>query len=175
MYFERSKEGNPLFSKIHPLLAGVLQTAALDPWKRYTAGSVRLLPSPGEDAELCRDWRDFVQPGLRLHFGEDRAIVAADIAAMKQGSGKNPHWSLEIPRAHSDAWLTTLNAQRLAMVAEYSLTEQELAAKGMPNLSNERSIALMQVRFFAFIQECLVQVLLSDTAVPDPDQAPRSE
>ena len=56
MYFEISKKGNPLFSKIHPLLAGMLQTVAVDPWERFPDGSARLLPSPGDDEELCVDW-----------------------------------------------------------------------------------------------------------------------
>jgi hypothetical protein len=161
VFFELSASGNPRFSKIHPLLAGLLQAAALDPWERAPEGSVRLLPPPGEDEELCRDWEDFVQPDLRLHFDTERAVVAADLLKMQKEKGKNILWSLEIPRAHADAWLTTLNAQRLSLVAEYGLTEQELAPQETPDLSTERGISLMQVNFFAFIQECLVQVALS--------------
>lgn len=171
MYFELSESGNPLFSKMHPLLAGMLQASALDPWERYPDGSIRLLPPPGEEEELCRDWHDFVQPGLRRHFDSERAIVAEDISLMKQGKGKTPLWSLEIPAKHCEAWLTTLNTQRLALATEYLFTETELSEKGMPDLSSERSIALMQVNFFAFIQECLVQVLMSEIADPESDQA----
>ena len=159
MYFELSKSGDPLFSKIHPLLAAMLQAAALDPWERYPEGSARLLPSPGEDEELCHDWQDFVQPELRRHFASERTLVAGDILGLKQGKGKESLWSLEIPREHCDAWLTTLNALRLALVTEHGFRESELADKENTDFSSERGMALMQVNFFAFIQECLIQAM----------------
>jgi len=159
MYFELSKQGNPFFSKIHPLLAGMLQTVAVDPWERYPEGSARLLPSPGDDDELRTDWEDFVQPELRRHFNAERSVVAEDLSRLKPGKGKNPGWSLEIEKAHADAWLTTLNAHRLALVSEYHLTEEELAEKKEPDFSSEHGFALMQVNFFAFMQECLIQAI----------------
>lgn len=157
MYFELSKKGNPLFSKIHPLLAGMLQTVAVDPWERFPDGSRRLLPSPGDDEELRGDWEDIVQPELRRHFDSERSVVAEDLALLRPGKGKKPGWSIEIESSHGDAWLTTLNAHRLALVAEYSITEQELAEKAEPDFSSERGLALMQVNFFAFVQECLIR------------------
>jgi hypothetical protein len=159
VYFALSKKGSPLFTKIHPLLAGILQAAALDPWERYPEGSARLLPSPGGDEELGHDWEDFVQPELRRNFDAERATVQADVLAMKQGRGEAALWSLEIPREHCDAWLTTLNALRLAIVSEYCLTEAELSEKGSADFSTERNVALVQVNFFAFIQECLIQAI----------------
>jgi hypothetical protein len=157
MYFELSKSGNPLFTKIHPLLAGMLQAVAVNPWERYPEGSVRLLPSPGQDEELLQDWEDLVQPDLRRHFNSERSVVAEDLSQLKQGKEKNPSWSLEIPRDHSNAWLTTLNAHRLALVSEYHLSEADLAEKREPDFSSELGFALMQVNFFAFMQECLIQ------------------
>ncbi|MEI6323405.1 MAG: DUF2017 family protein [bacterium] len=157
MYFEISKSGNPLFTKIHPLLAGMLQTVTVDPWERYPDGSSRLLPYPGEDEELLQDWEDLVQPELRRHFITERAVVADDLSRLIQGRGKNPLWSIEIPMKHTDAWLTTLNACRLALASEYDLTEAELSEKTEPDFSSERGFALMQVNFFAFMQECLIR------------------
>ena len=78
---------------------------------------------------------------------------------MKQGRGKSPLWSLEIPDKHMEAWLTTLNALRLTLAYEHCFTEEELEHKNSPDLSSGRGIALMQVNFYAFIQECLVQTL----------------
>jgi len=175
MHFELSRSGDPFFSKMHPLLAGMLQAVAIDPWERYPDGSGRLLPAPGDEEELCRDWHDFVQPGLRRHFDSERVIVAEDITLMKEGKGKTPLWSLEIPHSHCEAWLTTLNAQRLALAAEYIFTEKELSEKKAPDLSSERSIALMQVNFFAFIQECLVQVVMSKGFHSETNQTAENE
>lgn len=159
MYFELSKSGNPRFAKIHPLLAEILQAVAVDPWERFPKGSMRLLPTPGDDEGLRMDWVDIVQPELRRHFESERAIVAKDLNLMKQVIGKNPTWSLEILKSHSNAWLTTLNAYRLALVSEHSITETELANKGEPDFFSKRGFVLMQVNFFAFIQECLIRGL----------------
>ena len=162
MIFELPKDGNPRFSRIHPLLAGLIQAAAEDPWEQYPEGSARLLPPPGENEELLEDWQDLVQPELRKHFEEDRLIVADDFTRMKQGLGKDSLWSLEIPLRHMEAWLTTLNALRLTLAGEHCLTEEELSHKHSPDLSTGRGTALMQVNFYAFIQECLVQTLEQD-------------
>ena len=166
MIFERSKNGNFRFSRIHPLLGELLQAVAIDPWERYPEGSTRLLPSPGEgdDLEDLRlDWEDHVQPGLRHHFDLERAVVSGDLAGMIQREGKAPFWSLEIPPDHTDAWLTTLNSLRLALAEEHQFTEKDLSEKEPSDLSTERGIALMQVNFYAFIQECLLQAMEDDS------------
>ena len=162
MIFELSKNGDPLFSRIHPLLAGLVHAGMEDPWEHYPEGSARLRPPPGKEEELREDWRDHVQPGLRRHFDSERAIVVADIAGMKQGKGRSPLWSLEIPNKHREAWLTTLNALRLALACEHCFTEEELSHKSSPDLSTGRGLALMQVNFYAFMQECLIQTLEQD-------------
>ncbi|MCE9588205.1 MAG: DUF2017 domain-containing protein [Verrucomicrobia bacterium] len=162
MIFERSKNGNFRFSRIHPLLGELLQAVAMDPWERYPEGSMRLLPSPteSEDLEDLRlDWQDHVQPGLRHHFDLERAVVSEDLACMIQRKGKIPSWTLEISTDHSDAWLTTLNALRLALAEEHRFTEKDLSEKTPSDLETERGLALMQVNFYAFIQECLLQAM----------------
>ena len=164
MIFELSNKGNPSFKNIHPLLAGLLQAIALDPWERYPEGSSRLLPPPGVDEELLLDWQDLVQPELRHHFDLERSLVVEDLAEMhevKQAKGKEGGWSLEIPMDHADAWLTTLNALRLALVEEHAFTEKDLSRYEGPDFSSERGLALMQVNFYAFIQECLLQTMES--------------
>jgi len=159
MIFERSKNGNFRFSRIHPLLGELLQVVAMDPWERYPEGSARLLPSPGDDEELRLDWQDHVQPDLRHHFDLERAVVSDDLAGMIQQKGKTPSWILEISPDHTDAWLTTLNALRVALAEENRFTEKDLSEKESSDLSTERGLALMQVNFYAFIQECLLQAM----------------
>ena len=168
MIFERSKNGNFRFSRIHPLLGELLQAVAIDPWERYPDGSARLLPSPGESEDLedlRLDWQDHVQPGLRHHFDLERAVVSEDLACMIQRKGKIPSWTLEISPDHSDAWLTTLNALRLALAEEHRFTEKDLSEKTPSDLETERGLALMQVNFYAFIQECLLQAIEDESGV----------
>ena len=157
MNFEISKRGNLHFSKIHPFLADLIKEVAEDPWEDYPEGGSRLLPPPGTDEELLMDWADHVQPDLRRRFQEDRLLVSHDIGTMKLGKGKHPVWSLEIPEDHVDAWLTTLNALRLAIVTEHGFSEEQLAHKTTPDLSTLHGIALLKVNFYAFLQECLLQ------------------
>lgn len=159
MIFDPGNDGTPRFTGIHPLLAELMRAAALDPWERCPSGSSRLMPPPGDDEELRHDWEDHVQPELRRHFGKERSVVASDLEALKQeppSKGNSVTWSLEIPRAHSEAWLTTLNALRLALAEEHGFTEKELSRNDAPDFSSERGLALMQVNFYAFIQECLL-------------------
>ena len=82
---------------------------------------------------------------------------------MIQLKGKTPSWTLEIPPDHTDAWLTTLNALRLALAEEHRFTEKDLSEKESSDLSTERGLALMQVNFYAFIQECLLQAMEDDS------------
>ena len=157
MTFKVSRSGNPSFTGIHPLLADILRCAVEDPWERCPEGSLRLLPSPGSDEELCGDWEDHVKPGLRLQFETSRDVVAGDLQKLRQSQSKNASWSLEIPKDHRDEWLSTLNAIRLALAAEQGFGEGELSRDGIPDLSTERGIALMRVNFYAFVQECLIR------------------
>ena len=165
MIFEINDHGNPLFTGIHPLLVELLRAVAVDPWERCPEGSERLLPSPGEDEDLRLDWEDHVQPELRRHFETERSMVAADLERMTEPMeqdekvGEEKGASLEIPLGHADAWLTTLNALRLALVGEHRFTEADLSHESFPDLSDARGIALMHVNFYAFIQECLVRCL----------------
>ena len=94
--------------------------------------------------------------------------MAADLEGLKEEERKTPAkgepgkqatWSLEIPRDHSEAWLTTLNALRLSLAEEHGLTESDLSQKQDPDFTTECGIILMQVNFYAFVQECLLLVL----------------
>jgi hypothetical protein len=158
--FEFAKGGGGRFHGIHPVLEGILRTVALDPWERCPEGSARLLPPPGEDEELCIDWQDHVQPELRRGFDAARAVVEGDLATMVRE--KDETWSLQIPADHGEAWLSTLNALRLALASEHVLTEAELSEREEPDFSTPRGLAVMQVNFFAFIQECLIRAMEGD-------------
>jgi len=160
MIFELTDHGASRFSSIHPVLEGILRTLAIDPWERCPEGSARLLPAPGGDEELLIDWQDHVQPELRQGFDSTRAVVQGDLATMSRELDET--WSLEIPADHADAWLSTLNALRLALATEHGLTESELADEGGSDFSTPRGLALMQVNFFAFIQECLIRAMEAD-------------
>jgi len=153
--FEFAEGGGGRFHGIHPMLEGVLRAVAADPWERCPEGSARLLPPPGEDADLIEDWEDHVRPELREAFCKARSVVDADLSAMARD--KKGEWSLTIPADHADVWLTTLNAVRLSLASEHGLTEADMAGDGDPDLASPKDLALMQVNLFGFMQECLIR------------------
>jgi hypothetical protein len=154
--FERNSGGSR-FHGIHPVLEGILRGVAADPWERCPEGGSRLLPLPGEDEDLILDWQDHVQPELLLGFSEARSVVEADLAAMTQDK---EGWSLVIAADHTDAWLTTLNATRLALASEHDLTESDMASdEENADFSTPKGMALLQVNLFGFMQECLIRSL----------------
>lgn len=158
MTFEFGEAGGGRFHAIHPVLEGILRAAAADPWERCPEGSARLLPPPGSDESLLEDWQDHVQPELREGFGKARSVVEADLSAMTRD--KSGEWSLTVPPEHADAWLTTLNAMRLALASEHGLTEADLAGdEEKVDFSTAKGMALLQVNLFAFMQECLIRAM----------------
>lgn len=158
MTFEFTEGGGGCFHEIHSVVEAILRAAAADPWERCPEGSARLLPPPGEDGELIEDWEDHVRPELREGFFRARSVVEADLEAMTQG--KKGDWSLTIHSDHVDAWLTTLNAVRLALASEHDLTEADMAAdEEETDFSTPKGIALLQVNLFGFMQECLIRAM----------------
>lgn len=165
MLFNAADLASYSFTGIHPVVATFLRAVAEDPWECLPEGCTRLLPAPGEEEELCRDWQDHVQPELRRHFDTERNVVARDLDNMKPGKRKNSHWALSIPREHGNAWLTTLNAFRLALSTKHSLCEGDLDGMSPPDTSTERGLAILQVNLYAFVQECILGAM--DTMDPD--------
>ena len=156
MTFEVAEGGGGRFNGIHSVMEALLRAAAADPWERCPEGSARLLPSPGEDEELIEDWEDHVRPELREGLVRARSVVEADLGPMTQD--KKGYWSLTVSADHADAWLTTLNAVRLALATEHHLTESDMAAdEEEVDFSTPKGMALLQVNLFGFMQECLIR------------------
>jgi hypothetical protein len=65
---------------------------------------------------------------------------------------------MEIPSNHMDAWLNTLNQSRLAIAEENGFGEKDLSEEIVPDASNPRTLALFQISFYGFLQECLVKM-----------------
>ncbi|HWL53999.1 MAG TPA: DUF2017 family protein [Chthoniobacteraceae bacterium] len=115
----------------------------------------RLYPSPqphGATAEAAgEDWREYVQPELEHLFASAAAIVKGDLKDLRVGG------VLTIPAQHVDAWLNTLNQARLVLAARFDITEEAMERPISTILSNEHEIALFQIHFYGFIQECLIR------------------
>ena len=55
-----------------------------------------------------------------------------------------------------DAWIHTLNQARLAISTRYDFTEEDME-KRVSLGGDARGLALFQVHFYGFVQECFLQ------------------
>lgn len=126
------------------------------------AATERLYPSPtaGVDPSLDRDWRNYVEPGLRELFQSSLEIIANDLADFP-GALPEEDYTLSLPLTHLEPWVHGLNQARLALAARYSFTEEEMEGR-MPLDGDTRAFALFQVHFYGFLQECFLRELGDD-------------
>lgn len=123
------------------------------------AATQRLFPSPssGRDPSLDRDWKNYVEPGLRELFQSSLEIIQTDLADFP-GESTEGEYSLTLPVKHLEAWIHGLNQARLALAARYSFTEQEMEGR-IPLDGDTRAFALFQIHFYGFLQECFLREL----------------
>ena len=123
------------------------------------AAAERLFPSPsaGRDSSLDRDWKNYVEPGLRELFQSSLEIIETDLADFP-GQSSEDTYSLDLPVKHLEAWIHGLNQARLALAARYSFTEEEMEGR-IPLEGDTRAFALFQVHFYGFLQECFLREL----------------
>jgi hypothetical protein len=148
------------FTKIEPpeldLLKKIL--SAGDPAGNAAAES-RLYPSPADPAEteLIQDWTELVQPEIERGFAESRELVRGDLATAKPESGRLSR--LTFPANHVESWLVVLNQARLVLVEVHNFTERELTAHLLPLSFTRRQLVLIQINFYAAIQERLIELV----------------
>ncbi|MFZ4780307.1 MAG: DUF2017 family protein [Terrimicrobiaceae bacterium] len=115
----------------------------------------RFYPAPGQDELLVEDWKSLIQPELYELFLSAREVVQTDLATASEESGT---FAMEIPKNHMDSWLSALNQARLAIAGENQFEEKDMAEDLAPDPSDTRSLALFEISFFGFLQECLVKM-----------------
>jgi hypothetical protein len=155
MKLSATEEGALGLEGMAPFLFGLLKAVPVRAASSDPRVESRFFPAPAGDDLLLEDWKSLVQPGLQDTFLSAREVVLADLRnASESGEGS----SMEIPANHMDAWLNTLNQARLAIAEENRFDEKDLATEIVPDTSDPRSLALFQISFYGFLQECLVQM-----------------
>ena len=114
-------------------------------------------PTGGREPEFERDWKEYVQPDLRNIFETAREVVEADLREFEPAESDESS-SLRIPVKNMEAWIHTLNQARLAISARYDFTEEDME-KAVSLAGDARGLALFQVHFYGFVQECFLQQL----------------
>jgi hypothetical protein len=118
----------------------------------------RIYPSPSNNAdeESDEDWKLHVEPDLRQLFQSAMEIVQGDLENFPEDESADTH-TLRLPVSHLRAWLNSLNQARLALATRHAIGEGDLEA--MLTEGGARSLAILQIDFYGWIQECFVREL----------------
>lgn len=159
MRISRGKGEKIDFSQVEPIEAELLkQIPAATQGEDDPKVKSRLYPDPSGSAEagLAADWEELVRPDLEQLFLSSRRVVEEDLALMKERRG---FATLSVLLAHADAWLNVLNQARLVLATRYEFTDAELLRYKPPVIFSRRDLALLQINFYAAIQERLIEAL----------------
>jgi hypothetical protein len=155
MRVERLDDGDLWLRGISPFHADTL--LRLPEWLDSSDPRVRarLLPKVYDDAEDEQQWRRFGVPQLEHLFASRAEIVAKDLQSLAQDD--SVAFSMRIPQEHANAWLSTLNAARLALFAAHGLDESDMERDPTELEGDfERELALVRIHLMAFMQELLI-------------------
>jgi hypothetical protein len=151
-------------SELDPFLAELLRQIPIsaDPGS-VPAAEERLFspPTDGKEAEICAEWKLYVQPELRRLFQTATQTVTADLEQLNGNEKNFVNRTLRIPAKHADAWLSALNQARLMIAAKNNFTETELNDHFRSPIGSRRDLSLFQVNFYGFLQEFILRELES--------------
>jgi len=147
-------------SELDPFLAELLrQVPESCNVQGVEAAQQRIFSAPSKDAEICSEWKVYVEPELRRLFRSATETVSADLEQLNGCQKPFANCTLRIPLENSDAWLNALNQARLAIAAKYNFTDGELCDHYRSPIGSRRDLGLFQVNFYGFVQEFILQEL----------------
>ncbi|HWM25843.1 MAG TPA: DUF2017 family protein [Chthoniobacterales bacterium] len=149
-------------SELDPFLAELLrQVPESTNTDGVEAAQQRLFSSPAaaSEAEMCAEWKLYVEPELRRLFQTATQTVAADLQQLNGSTKPFADCTLRIPTENSDAWLNALNQARLVIAAKYNFSEGELCDHYRSPIGSRRDLGLFQVNFYGFLQEFILHEL----------------
>jgi len=155
MKLHAADDGALLLEEVPPFLFRLLGEIAVRAASDHPRVEARFFPDPASDDELIEDWKSLVQPELQVLFQSARETVQADL---RGASEHKKGVSMRIPKTHGDAWMSALNQARLAIAEESGFREKDMAAEVAPDPDDPRAMALFQLGFYGFLQECLVRM-----------------
>ena len=160
MLIRRLKEDSIELTEIEPIEAELLRKVpgVCDSGGDPKAES-RLYSSPADSSErqFLTDWDEYVRPELRHLFLSARKTVETDLEKLSNRPGRLSR--LVVPRAHGEAWLNTLNQARLVLASKFNFSDQELSLQEVPKSFSRRDLVLLQINFYAAIQERLIDAM----------------
>ena len=154
MDISRLDENTILLAQIDPIIADLLRriSRSADP-TGSEAATARLFSAPTndpEEEEFAQDWQEYVEPGLAKLFHSALQIIDGDLRKM-HADVKTGDATLFIPRDHLENWIHGLNQARLVMAARHDFDEEQIGRSTLPLAADERSLALLQMRFYDYL------------------------
>jgi hypothetical protein len=114
----------------------------------------RLFPDTFVDPEEEAAWRRLMQTDLEHLVLSRRQILEKDLARMRpDGPGL---FRLPIGKNHGQAWLSALNAARLALFELHGLGPEHMDSEPEELDDEERQLALVRIHLMGFLQELLL-------------------
>ncbi|GAB4156670.1 MAG: hypothetical protein Fur0037_24920 [Planctomycetota bacterium] len=115
----------------------------------------RLLPDTYDEIEDQQDWRATAVPELERLFLSRGQLVSRDLQRIKKLDNLDS-WVLLIPDQHTNAWLSSLNAARLALYELNDLTPEHMERDGVQKADGKQREAILRIHFLAEIQGVLL-------------------
>lgn len=152
---ERDAEGDLWLRGLTPLYADTLMH--IPEWLESDDPRVRdrLLPPAYSDPEEEEQWRRFGAPELEHLFASRARVIGLDLETMNLDSAVT--FSLCIKKNHENAWLSSLNAARLALFALHELEADDMDRDPTEMGDLEKEVATVRIHVMALLQELLME------------------
>jgi hypothetical protein len=160
MLIQRLTEDSIGFTDIEPIEADLLRqipTLCDMPGDSRVASRLFSKPADSSEVQFLSDWEEYVRPELRHVFVSARETVEKDLGAMEERPGHPSR--LVILCAHGEAWLNTLNQARIILANKFEFSDEELSLHEVPRSFSRRDLVLLQINFYAAIQERIIDAL----------------
>ncbi len=162
MVIRRKPGGNLLLERIPSFLAGLLMEVPrllsnLDPRAKE-----RLFPRVFEEDEEEEKWRDLMGLDMAYLFQDRIQVIRGDLENLvpeeQEILGAQPEtFRLEIPSGHQTAWLSGLNAARLALYETKGFSPEDMRKDPEEMEEPGKALALFQIHVMAVFQEILLE------------------
>jgi len=123
----------------------------------------RLFPDPSDEAKQKEEWDRLVRPELFALLASAREILLRDLRGLVAAEpfGGVPRWSITVPAQHVNAWISALNAARLALGTQHGIESEDdlhpdLEPKEGKIEVDERTFAVIKISALAEIQQMLI-------------------
>jgi len=137
----------------------------------------RLFPEPSDDLTQRKEWERLVRPELFALLASAREILMRDLKGLEAAEPVDdiPRWSVVVPAQHVNAWISALNAARLALGTEHGIESEEdmhpdFEEKDGKIELDEKTLAVLKISVLADLQALLIL-----DGLPESERPPRQE